>query len=225
MSVAPATRPPLQKAVRTLFREAANVFHHFRGSLRARRMNFKGKRMNVGCGKYPVLGWLNADIHHTADVMFDIRARWPVPDGHLTAVRLEHVLEHVEYPIEALRVLEEAYRVLAPGGWVRVGVPDTEKVILAYVQGDDAEYFRIAKEHWHPGSICLPIEHVNFHFRDRFGEHLFAYDWQALTNLLSQAGFKGIQRAAYMSDIDRSDREEGTLRLSGTKQSREEILQ
>lgn len=186
-------------------------------------MAFQGKRLNLGCGKYLIPGWINADLYRQADVMFDIRARWPISDGQLVSVRLEHVLEHVAYPDEALHVLAECYRVLIPGGTVRVGVPDTEKAIRAYVEGEHAHYFRMARERWHPPEVQLPIEHLNYHFRDRFGEHLFAYDRPSLSHLLETAGFIGIEPAPFDPAFDRSDREEGTLRLSGTKPSQQEL--
>jgi predicted SAM-dependent methyltransferase len=188
-------------------------------------VDFQGKRLNLGCGKYLIPGWINADLYRHADVMFDIRARWPIPDGRVIGVRLEHVLEHVAYPDDALHVIAECYRVLAPGGTVRLGVPDTEKAIRAHVEGDDAQYCRIARERWHPPEVQLTIEHVNYHFRDRYGGHLCAYDRQLLLNLLSRAGFVGIQSAPFDHTLDREDREAGTLRLSGTKPSAQEANQ
>lgn len=223
--VATTRRSPLHRALLTVLREARYSARHILGCWQARRVDFQGKRLNLGCGKYLIPGWINADLYRHADVMFDIRDRWPIPDGRLIGVRLEHVLEHVAYPDEALHVIAECYRVLAPGGTVRVGVPESEKAIRAYVEGDNAEYFRIARERWHPPEVRLPIEHVNYHFRDRYGEHLFAYDRHALLNLLSHAGFVGIQSAPFDHTLDREDREEGTLRLSGTKPSAQEVNQ
>lgn len=218
-------RSPLLRSLLTVLREARYSARHILGCWQTRRMDFQGKRLNLGCGKYLIPGWINADLYRHADVVFDIRARWPIPDGQLIGVRLEHVLEHVAYPDEALHVIAECYRVLTPGGTVRVGVPDSEKAISAYVEGEDAMYFRIARERWHPPEVRLPIEHLNYHFRDRFGEHLFAFDRQALSNLLSRAGFVGIQPAPFDHTLDREDREEGTLRLSGTKPSHQEANQ
>lgn len=220
------TRPsPLHRSLRRFLREVRYSTSHYLGCWRARRVDFQGKNLNLGCGKYLIPGWINADLYRHADVVFDIRARWPVPDGHLVGVRLEHVLEHVAYPDEALHVLAECYRVLTPGGTVRVGVPDSERAIRAYVEGDDAQYFRIARERWHPPEVRLPIEHLNYHFRDRYGEHLFAYDRQALSSVLSRVGFVGIQPAPFDHSLDRADREEGTLRLSGTRPSQQEVGQ
>jgi len=223
--VATTRRSPLHRALLCVLREVRYSARHILGCWQTRRVDFQGKRLNLGCGKYLIPGWINADLYRHADVVFDIRARWPIPDGQLIGVRLEHVLEHVAYPDEALHVIAECYRVLTPGGTVRVGVPDTERAIRAYVEGDDAQYFRIARERWHPPEVQLPIEHLNYHFRDRYDEHLFAFDRQALSNLLSRAGFVGIQPAPFDHTLDREDREEGTLRLSGTKPSHQEANQ
>jgi predicted SAM-dependent methyltransferase len=157
------------------------------------------------------------DIRPGADVVFDMRRHWPIPDQSLERVRLEHTLEHVRYPDQALHVLSEAGRVLRSGGEIRVGVPDTESVLLAYTTGASAEYFQLAKAHWHPQDVQLPIEHVNYHFRDRYGEHLFAYDAEALTRLLDLTGFVEIRRAQMDPQSDPEPREAGTLRLVGRK--------
>jgi len=208
---------PLVAAFRSLRHEVVYLLRHQLGSLRARRTRLPGARMNVGCGKYPLPGWINADIAGKSDVVFDIRRRWPFDDNQLDLVRLEHVLEHVEYSSQADHVLTECFRVLRPGGSIRVGVPNTEQAIRAYFEGPESEYFRIARERWHPQSVQLPIEHINFHFRDRFGEHLFAYDVPALEAALARAGFVNICPAGFDADLDRADREAGTIRLSGKK--------
>ncbi|MFN7587045.1 MAG: class I SAM-dependent methyltransferase [Planctomycetota bacterium] len=209
---------PARAAFEKLRWELAAYVRHCWGAWRARRIDFSGKRLNVGCGKHPLPGWINADIRPGTEVVFDLRRRWPIPDAQLQCVRLEHVLEHMGYPQEALHVLSEAGRVLKSGGEIRVGVPDTAAVLLAYACGASADYFRLAKERWHPPDIRLPIEHVNYHFRDRYGEHLFAYDAEALAKLLRRAGLVQIQRAEPDPAIDPEHREAGTLRLLGRKE-------
>lgn len=204
---------PLRAALAKLRWELAAYVRHCCGVWRARRIDFAGKKLNAGCGKHPLSGWINADIRPGTESVFDLRRRWPIPDALLQCVRLEHTLEHLGYPKEALHVLSEAGRVLRSGGEIRVGVPDTASVLLAYACGTHADYFRLAKELWHPPEVQLPIEHVNYHFRDRHGEHLFAYDAEALTRLLERAGFAEIRRASRDPAIDPEQREAGTLRL------------
>ncbi|MFN9977399.1 MAG: class I SAM-dependent methyltransferase [Phycisphaerae bacterium] len=212
------SRGPLRAAIKTLRWELMAYARHCWGAWRARDVDFSGKKLNAGCGKHPLPDWINADIRPGTEVVLDLRRRWPIPDGQLQCVRLEHSLEHLIYPTQALHALSEAQRALRSGGEVRVGVPDTAAVLHAYAQGAGADYFRRAKELWHPPDVQLPIEHVNYHFRDRYGEHLFAYDAEALVNLLGRAGFVGIRRAERDPAIDPEQREAGTLRLVGRKE-------
>ena len=197
--------------------ELGAYVRHSLGAWRARRIDFAGRKLNAGCGKHPLPEWINVDIRPGTEVVFDLRRRWPIRDSQLQCVRLEHTLEHLSYPEQALHVLSEANRVLSSGGEIRVGVPDTAAVLLAYASGANSDYFRLAKERWHPPDVQLPIEHVNYHFRDRYGEHMFAYDHEALTRLLERAGFAGIRRAERDPAIDPEQREAGTMRLMGRK--------
>jgi hypothetical protein len=59
---------------------------------------------------------------------------------------------------------------------------------------------------------------VNYHFRDRYGEHLFAYDAEALTSLLKRSGFVEIRSAERDLATDPEQREGGTLRLAARKE-------
>lgn len=226
MSNEPQTRSgeALRRAWREFYREWRAWRRHRRGFREATGLPLDGKRLNVGCGKHRLEGWVNTDLFTPADLTFDVRERWPIADASLSLVRLEHVLEHVGYPLQARHVLRECFRVLRPGGTVRVGVPDTELVLRAYVSGPASEYFRRAREGWHPPEVRMPIEHVNFHFRDRFDEHKFAYDAEALRALLKDAGFTGVGPAPFDLQIDRPDREDGTLRLGGVRPLQEESI-
>jgi hypothetical protein len=152
------SRGPVVAAVDRLRWELMAYVRHHWGAWRARRIDFAGQGLNSGCGKHPLLGWINADIRPGTEVVFDLRRRWPIRDAQLKCVRLEHVLEHMGYPDQALHVLSEARRVLRAGGKIRVGVPDTAAVLHAYVLGPHADYFRVARESWHPPDVVLPIE-------------------------------------------------------------------
>ena len=58
----------------------------------------------------------------------DASVRIPLADGTVGVVYTSHMLEHLDC-LEARRFLTEILRVLAPGGIVRVAVPDLARLI------------------------------------------------------------------------------------------------
>lgn len=94
-------------------------------------------RVNFGCGKDVRAGWVNVDGFRDAPgvVRHDITTTpWPFEDGSVDYLDTSHVLEHIlprEVPRRsdgAMRdvlfdVIEEAWRVLKPGGTWEIRVP------------------------------------------------------------------------------------------------------
>ena len=82
-------------------------------------MEFKGKNINLGCGKriYQENGWLNHDIwyhHPLIDVAFDLNNfPYPFDDNTFKKIRMVDVLEHLD---ELLKVLAELHRILDKDG-------------------------------------------------------------------------------------------------------------
>lgn len=74
------------------------------------------KRVQFGCGGNRLPGFEN----HDSEV--DITKRLPYGDTEVDFVFVEHVLEHVSAP-DSLRFMDEAYRILKPGGVLRICVP------------------------------------------------------------------------------------------------------
>lgn len=58
-----------------------------------------------------------------ADILTDLDDPWPFVDDSVGVLRASHIFEHLKDPIH---VMNEAYRVLAPGGWLFVDVPSTD---------------------------------------------------------------------------------------------------
>ncbi len=58
-----------------------------------------------------------------ADVIADLNKPWPFPDSSVGVLRASHVFEHLKDPVHAMN---EAFRVLAPGGWLLIEVPSTD---------------------------------------------------------------------------------------------------
>jgi len=58
-----------------------------------------------------------------ADVVTDLNDRWPFEDNSVGVIRASHIMEHLKDPVHAMN---EAFRVLAPGGWLLIEVPSTD---------------------------------------------------------------------------------------------------
>jgi SAM-dependent methyltransferase len=104
------------------------------------------RRMNWGSGEHADVGWINSDIKEGpgVDIACDIRDGLPLDTSSLDYIVSHHAL--VEIPMsEMIVVLEELRRVLKPGGVLRLGLPDLEKGIQAYLANDPA-YFLIPDE-------------------------------------------------------------------------------
>jgi len=91
------------------------------------------KVLNLGCGWLPVKleGWLNADIvkwNQDVDLLFDIRKPFPLVDNLFDMVRLGKVIDKLFYE-EIPGLLQECYRVLKPGGWIRIITHDFEWIV------------------------------------------------------------------------------------------------
>ncbi len=77
---------------------------------------------DLGGGIDPAPNMLTVDMHD-ADVIADLEASWPFETGSVGVLRASHIIEHLHDPIATMN---EAYRVLAPGGWIFIDVPSTD---------------------------------------------------------------------------------------------------
>jgi SAM-dependent methyltransferase len=91
--------------------------------------------LNLGCGHRYHSDWTNIDIvaHGPGVVAHDLSRGIPLPDGSCDVVYHSHVVEHIRRA-EALAFVRECFRVLKPGGVVRVATPDLERIAQLYLQ-------------------------------------------------------------------------------------------
>lgn len=90
--------------------------------------------LNLGCGSRYHPEWTNIDIvaHGPEVIQHDLSRGIPLPNLSCTVVYHSAVLEHLR-PADAAAFTAECYRVLRPGGIVRVGVPDLQRICEVYV--------------------------------------------------------------------------------------------
>jgi SAM-dependent methyltransferase len=99
-------------------------------------------RLNWGCGSVPVPRWINSDrlAAPGVDLPCDIRHGLPVRESTFEYVVAMHALQDVPY-LDVVPVLRELRRVLKPGGVLRLGLPDLDRAVQAYVRGDRGYYY------------------------------------------------------------------------------------
>ena len=101
----------------------------------SKRPLFESPLLNIGCGRRYHEDWLNLDLE-TSDpsvICHDVNKGLPFKEGRFSAVYHSHILEHLE-PIEGRKLIEECYRVLRPGGILRIAVPDLECIARLYLE-------------------------------------------------------------------------------------------
>ena len=101
------------------------------------------RRLNWGCGATGEAGWINSDLKEGPgiDIGGDIRDGLPLDANSLDYIVSIHTLPMIP-PNDLVPVLGEMLRMLKPGGVVRLGLPDLDKGIRAYL-ANDRSYFAV----------------------------------------------------------------------------------
>lgn len=207
----------LPKGFKVLLRGTMFQMRHYRGVIYAKKYyTCADLKLHLGCGNKLKEGWINIDINKGVDLTLDLRKELPFVENSCAIIYNEHFLEHLDYPTQVTFFLKECFRILKPSGIFSVGVPDSEWPIRAYIEGDKAEYFELAKELWHPQWCTTRMEHINYHFRQE-REHLFAYDFETLKHILEICGFKEVNRRNFNTNLDSEHRRLGTLYVDAIK--------
>lgn len=153
------------------------------------------RKLQLGSGTNVLDGWLNTDLVPASDavVYLDTTRRFPFADATFDYVFSEHHLEHITYE-EGLFALSECYRILKPGGRIRLATPNLGTLLGLYTpQPDERQqrYMRFIAEHFLPGiSDPQPVFVINNAFRN-WG-HQFLYDRATLQQTLTHVGFLDI---------------------------------
>jgi SAM-dependent methyltransferase len=172
-------------------------------------MSARFKKFHLGCGTIFIKDYLNVGwwpslgegtlyaapngVEGTYMYNHDLVKGIPATDNSLEVVYHSHLLEHLSNS-EGIDFIAACYRVLQPGGILRILVPDLELWSKNYINGNQFffdEYRRIGladDKDLYPtnGSIFMGMLHNH--------GHKMGYDFETLTNILQSTGFHHIRR-------------------------------
>jgi|GEM_PF-2896093 len=178
----------------------------------------EGTQLNLGGGAaWKHDGWTNLEYDLGYDLAISGLADFET--GSADRLFCSHSLEHM--PIEAARrLVSDAWRVLKPGGVLRLVLPDCEAFVRAWRGGRDSG----RDSDFYAGNACLTphfkgetdcLRHMggnpaSFDKPSRIG-HYFFWDRYSLTWLLVCAGFEMIYESRFGESRDPAMREVATM--------------
>jgi SAM-dependent methyltransferase len=176
------------------------------------------RRLNWGCGHRGRPGWLNSDVKvgEGIDVSEDIRNGLSIESDSLDYVVSIHALPMIAYP-DLVPVLRELRRTLKPAGVLRLALPDLDKGIRAYKDGDLSHFLVPDSEARSVGGKFI-VQMLWY----GYSVSLFTADF--IEELLGAAGFEDVRHCEFrqthsqfagITDLD--DRETESLFVEAAK--------
>jgi predicted SAM-dependent methyltransferase len=124
----------------------------------------------------------------------DVCRRFPLPSNQFEFVYAEHLIEHVN-EINGRKMMAECFRVLRPGGRLRLATPSMEKLIRIYEDPTSdlhGIYIEWSIQNSIPDSPSKSVAAVLNRLMRGWG-HLFIYDRSTMRLALSDTGFVEIR--------------------------------
>jgi predicted SAM-dependent methyltransferase/glycosyltransferase involved in cell wall biosynthesis len=129
----------------------------------------------------------------------DLRQGFPLhPDNSVDLIYFGQVIEHLNPIFEAPKFLEECYRMLRPGGVLRMTTPDLDLLIQAYQNGEMEKFASEQPDFYRHADPSAQLSYIMFGAcgyrctRDYYEGHMHLYTQKSMTTLLQQAKFRSI---------------------------------
>lgn len=169
--------------------------------------------INIGCGSLAIKGWENLDydkslidwfLHYSPDLLpffkvHDASKGLPYSNKSVDRIYLSNFIEHLE-PIECRRFLRECLRVLKYDSKIRILVPDMDVILKYYNEGKMEIFNEGQPEMFKKSSSSAKLAYIlfgnlynsepNYPKDDVYLGHKMAYNFESLSHLLTEIGFK-----------------------------------
>jgi predicted SAM-dependent methyltransferase len=174
-------------------------------------------KLNIGCGTSGIVGWCNIDnsptvllsriplgrrLFRTPAWPHDVRRinairGLPFADSSVSYIYSSHLLQGLIYR-DSLVLIKEGFRVLRPGGVLRIAVPDLEQVIKDYLADRDVLASHKLMSRLSPkGSTIRDLLRKG----RGYGGYQQMFDRRSLTHLFSEAGFKNSEVCGFKQSL------------------------
>lgn len=159
-------------------------------------------KLHFGCGRNRLPGWSNLDLPGT-----DVTKPLQLSDNLAKFIFHEHLLEHLD-EVDGFNFLKECYRVLKPGGILRISCPCIDGLIWVYQNWaripespwkrkhgtrnkyiNNAIHFQTA---WYKGK-CFTRKGKPKRLNNPSTFHKFLDDHESLRQKLTKIGFTSIE--------------------------------
>jgi len=146
-------------------------------------------------------------LHH------DLKYGIPFKSNTVPNIYSSHLLEHFSIE-EGKRLLSECFRVLRPGGAIRIAVPSLEQ---------EVNQMRAAIALYDQGEIEEVVKYLTARpgFSNQYNAHRCMYNFNKMKILLESVGFVGIRETTYkcgkIIDVEKLDTRRESLFVEATK--------
>lgn len=163
-------------------------------------------RLHVGCGNVLLPAWLNITFEPREEyglikakegalwLNYNLLKKWPFAHESIQFIAGSHFIEHLDLN-GGLFFFQEAYRVMKPGGTIRMSCPDLRAYAENYLKNNkeffDNPFIREActfKNAVTPGEIFIAKAY------DSGGAHKWFYDFDSLKHVMESAGFRHVRK-------------------------------
>jgi predicted SAM-dependent methyltransferase len=164
--------------------------------------NCSPKILQIGAGpnyKHSVYkNWLNSDIRNPISckdgiysIYLDLAKPFPIPSDSFDCILSQQCIEHFTF-YSGIEIAKECFRILKPGGKIRVETPDIKYFIENYQKNNkpvSKEIMSFSKEY---KVVDGPYNHLTALNQIFDWGHKYIYDAETLINLHYQCGFKDV---------------------------------
>jgi predicted SAM-dependent methyltransferase len=174
-------------------------FHKKRSRFKLPKDN-KPFLVDIAAGQNYTEGWTHVDFYRSPfrfrsrlrkrkrkpEVETDLRFPLLCSDNCVDGIFSSHTLEHL-YPNHGWQLLSEMYRILKPGKWLRIIVPDL-KIAIDYYNGQATNIEMEKRYKYKAEAICRVTQGAGHHS---------GYDEELLTVALKAQGFINIRKVEF----------------------------